>query len=118
VRAVDSLMRRILAAPPLVRRIFALVALEIAWFALLHPLVPSTVTGFAIEFTAGLAVFVGLYLGGSAIMWLSKQTRNVTLCRIAAVAIAVGYGLAVFAVAYAFKATLSTDFHYFVFFHH
>lgn len=93
----------------------AFLLLEAAWFMLLHPLVPSNLIGFAVELVAGAAVGGIIYLAARAIWWLSGQTKYPALCRIAAVVIALSVGIGVFLVAYEFRNTLSSNFHYWVF---
>ena len=104
---------------PLLRRwkygAIAFLFLEGAWFMLLHPLVPSNGTGFAIELTAGAVVGVVIYLAVKAILRLSAVTKYPTLCRIAAIVVALSVGVAVFVGAYELRTTMSNNFHYWVF---
>jgi hypothetical protein len=91
---------------------------EAGWFALLHPLVPSTPTGFAIEFTAGIAVAAVMWGVVGAIWWLAGRESNSLVCRINAVVLALSVGVVIFATADLFRDTLGTNFRYFIFARH
>jgi len=100
---------------PLWRWLGIFLLLEAAWFMLVHPLVPSNWMGFATEFFAGASVIALVYGVARAIWWISKQQGHLLLWRALAVALALGVGVAIFLVVYEFKATLSDNFHYFIF---
>jgi hypothetical protein len=88
---------------------------EGGWFALLHPLVPSTPTGFVIEFTAGIVVAAAIWGALGAIWWLAGRESNSIASRITAVALALSVGVVIFVAAYLFRDTLGTNFRYFIF---
>ena len=93
----------------------AFLLLEAAWFMLLHPLVPSNWTGFAVELIAGAVVGGAIYLAARAILWLSNRPKYPALRRIASLVVALSVGIAVFLAAYELRTTLSDNFHYWVF---
>lgn len=84
---------------------------EAAWFALLHPLVPSAPEGFIIEFAAGIAVAAAIWGAIGGMWWLAGRNSNLLICRIAAVALALSVGVVIFLAAYLFRGTLGTHFH-------
>lgn len=91
---------------------------ELAWFALLHPLVPANIKGFAIEFAAGAVVAAVIWCALHGIWWLTARKSNLLLCRIAAVALALSVGVSIFFGAYLLRDTLGANFRYFIFSRH
>jgi hypothetical protein len=114
----DNGGRRRFSAESAPKLIGGFVLLQLLWFSLVYPLVPSTLTGFLMEFGAGLCLLIVLYVVGSAIVWLSGQATRVRVYRSLAVALALSVGILVFATVYEFKAAVSENFHYFIFVHH
>ncbi len=112
---VSRVAERFAALPPAWRWTAIVLGLEAAWFMLVHPLVPSTWKGFAIEVFAGAGVFATGYVAARAIWWIAKQQGHLLLWRVVAVALAFSVGAGIFLAAYEFKATLSDNFHYFIF---
>jgi hypothetical protein len=104
--------------PPQWRWLGIFLLLEAAWFMLLHPLVPSNWQGFLIEVFAGACVIAVVYCAARAIWWISKQQSHLSLWRLVAVVLALGVGLGIFLVAYEFRTTISSNFHYFIFARH
>jgi hypothetical protein len=91
------------------------VVIELAWFGLLHPLVPSTFVGFVVE---GLMPIPVLLYGTLAMRWIAWLQADRSIPRQAlAVLIAVSLGAAIFFGAYFARSVLSTQFHYFIFRH-
>jgi 4-amino-4-deoxy-L-arabinose transferase-like glycosyltransferase len=109
---MNQRLKSILLLNPVLPGLAALFFLELAWFALLHPLVPSTAQGFLIEFATGIAVFFCIGTASYLITRLLAQKRHIALCKILAVAVALGVGLGVYLLAYAFKSSLSDNFRY------
>ena len=93
-------------------RLAIILGLEACWFALLHPLVPSTLLGFIAEFAAGLVVFALVYGGAQAIIWLQGRPAHRNLTRVISVVIAIGMGVVIFAAAYACQVFLGRNFTY------
>ena len=91
---------------------------EALWFALLHPLVPSTLTGFAMEFAAGIVVAAVIWGTWGGMWWLAGCDSNPVLRRFAAVALSLSVGIAIFLAAYLFRETLGANFQYFIFARH
>jgi hypothetical protein len=91
---------------------------ELGWFGLLHPLVPANIEGFAIEFAAGIAVAAIVWGALQGISWLTARKSNLLLCRMAAVALALSVGVAIFVAAYLLRDGLGANFRYFIFAHH
>jgi hypothetical protein len=92
------------------KRLGMLLVLQAGWFLLLHPLVPSTVTGFVAEFAAGLIVFGLVYSGVRAIVWLQGRPINRSLNVAVCLAIALGVGVVIFAAAYWCRLFLMRNF--------
>lgn len=94
------------------KRLGVLLVAEAGWFLLLHPLVPSTLPGFAAEFGAGLAVLALVYGGVRAIVWLQGRPINRSLNAAVSLAIALGVGVVIFAAVYWCRAFLTSNFAY------
>ncbi len=94
------------------KRVGVLLVAEAGWFLLLHPLVPSTLAGFAAEFLAGLAVLGLVYAGVRAIVWLQGRPINRSPNAAVSLAIALGVGVVIFAAAYWCRAFLTSNFAY------
>ena len=93
-------------------RLAAILGLEACWFALLHPMVPSSLAGFAAEFLVGLVVFALIYGAVRTIVWLQGRPINMTLNRTICIAIALGVGVGIFAAAYWFRMFMGRNFTY------
>ncbi len=89
-----------------------LLVAEAGWFLLLHPLVPSTLTGFVAEFAAGLVVLGLVYGGVRAIVWLQGRSINRALNAAVSLTIALGVGVLIFGAAYWCRALLTSNFAY------
>ena len=107
--------RWLVSLPPLWRWLIIFFLLEAAWFMWLHPLVPSNLIGFVIEFLAGVCVMGLMYGAARGIWWMSGQQGNLLLWRSVAAVLALGVGVVIFVVAYEFRTTISANFHYFIF---
>lgn len=94
------------------KRVGVLLVGEVGWFLLLHPLVPSTLAGFAVEFVTGLAVMVLVYGGVRAIVWLQGCPINRLLNSAACLTIALGIGIVIFLGAYWCRTFLASNFTY------
>lgn len=93
-------------------RVGVVVVAMIAWFALLHPLVPSSVLGLVIEVLAGL-VALGLVYGGiRAIIWLQTLTAPRAIVVGASVLIAFAVGVGIFVSAYVCRTYWAGSFTY------
>ena len=94
------------------KRAGVLLVAEVGWFLLLHPLVPSTLAGFAAEFVTGLAVFALVYGGVRAIVWLQGRPINRLLNTAASLTIALGIGIVIFLGAYCCRTLLASNLTY------
>lgn len=94
------------------KRVGVLLVGEVGWFLLLHPLVPSTLAGFVVEFVTGLAVMVLVYGGVRAIVWLQGCPINRLLNSAACLTIALGIGIVIFLGAYWCRTFLASNFTY------
>ena len=111
-------MRRVFSVPQAVcwpKRLGVLLVLELAWFALLYPLVPSTFNGLVAEFAAGLVVFGLVYGGFRAIFRLHGQPMNRILSTGASLVIVFGVGIAIPALEVWFRAFVASNFDWFLF---
>jgi len=111
-------MKQFVQSHSIGKLIGGLFVLQLAWFALLHPLIPSNMLGFLIEFTAGICVFFTCYAAGKAVLWLAARQDHRNLFKTLAVAIALSVGPLVFFFIYLFRTTLAANFHYFIFARH
>jgi hypothetical protein len=93
----------------------AFLALEVAWFALLHPLVPSTLSGFLFEAVVPLPLALYAWLSVNWIHSLLRMKPTSMLRQALAVVVAVSLGVAIFVGAYLAREFLSSQFHYFIF---
>ena len=97
---------------PWSKRVVVVVIALIAWFALLHPLVPSSVSGLVIEVLAGLVAFGLLYGGIRAVVWLQTLTGHRALVVCASVVIALAVGGGIFVSAYVCRTYWAGSFTY------
>ena len=107
--------RWLVSVPPLWRWLIIFLLLEAAWFMWLHPLVPSNLVGFAIEFLAGTCVMAVMYGAARGIWWMAEKQDNLFLWCSVALVLALGVGVAIFIAAYEFRTWISANFHYFIF---
>jgi hypothetical protein len=94
------------------KRAGVLLVAEVGWFLLLHPLVPSTLAGFAVEFVTGLAVIALVYGGVRSIVWLQGRPISRMLNTAASLTIALGIGIVIFLGAYWCRTFLASNFTY------
>lgn len=97
------------------RRVGIFVLIEIGWFGLLFPLVPSTLAGLAIALISGALVTGVLWATALGMCWLAGGESHSLLRRSTALVLAVSVGVAIFAAAYLYRDTLSSNFHHFLF---
>jgi hypothetical protein len=91
------------------------IACELGWFALLHPLVPSSIAGFAVEALLLLPIAGCAVLAIKCITWLQPQRSF--LRQGLAIAVACSLGVAIFASAYFARDFLGGQYHYFIWHH-
>jgi hypothetical protein len=92
-------------------RVVGVVGAEMAWLALLYPLVPITVAAWAI--TLILPVALGIYIWGVvALLGSPWPTRQVLLQRALALLLAVSPGLVILAGLYAVQVLMRGQFRY------
>jgi hypothetical protein len=94
------------------KRLGLVLTLELAWFMLLHPLLPSTLGGFVVEFSAGLIVFAFVYGAVRLVILLMSLPLNRVLSAAASITIAVGVGAAIFGAAYWCRIIMESNFSY------
>ncbi|HEY6621100.1 MAG TPA: hypothetical protein VIY68_16255 [Steroidobacteraceae bacterium] len=87
-------------------------ACELGWFALLHPLVPSSMAGFAVEAVLLLPIAGYAFLAVKCISWLRPQRSFVR--QGLTVVIACSLGIAIFVSAYFARDFLAGQYHYFI----
>lgn len=94
--------------------VIIVVGIELAWFGLLHPLVPTTLSGFIVEALLPIPVPVLLY--ASLTIWcITRLNANRSPLRQAlSVVVAASLGVAIFAAAYFARGFLGAQFHYFI----
>lgn len=83
------------------------------WFAMLYPLTPSSLVGWAIEFISGVIVYLIGWGSVSAISWLERRERFRTFFSAVSYVVASALGIGIFAAAYMGKEFLMQNFTYF-----
>jgi hypothetical protein len=113
-----SFLKRLLSPTSVLKQVVGLLLLEVFWFSLMHPLVPSTLQGFLMEFAAGLCIMLIVYAAWKAIIWLTSQKSHVAVFKLLATTMALSVGILIFVAAYEFRSLLENNFHYFIFVYH
>lgn len=108
-------MKQLLWQGSFLRSVGVLVVLEVFWFSLMYPLVPSTAGGLILELVVGLCLGLIIYVFGKSIVWLTSRTAHVVVYRVLATLMAMSVGVLVFTSAYVFRALLESNFRYFIF---
>lgn len=96
--------------------LFILFVWELLWtFIVTAPLVVSSPLGYAIKISSG-AIILGFLVGAVRIIFWVEAGQKTRPRQIVAWSVAIGTGLAIFALAYVFRGLLTNAFHDWSFF--
>jgi hypothetical protein len=92
----------------------ALIPGQLLWFAMLYPLVPRGLVGFAIAVVSGVAATIWAIVSVAALSWLNGRKKHRLVWSALGVAVALQLGIGIFALARYHQDLLAIHFSYFV----